>query len=156
MKHRIFVLWIFVAVMCVQAVAQMNITNVELTDVEGKTHRLSDFKGKYVYVDLWASWCGPCNMEIPYMQELERTLDNELVVFVAISIDEDARSWKAALTRNKMTGHQFIAPAELPILLRLRSIPRYMILDKEGKVLYSNAPRPSSGLVIKKILSELK
>lgn len=156
MKQRLLILCFFVAVMCVQAVAQMSVTNVELTDVEGKTHRLSDFKGKYVYVDLWASWCGPCNMEIPYMQDLERTLDNEMVVFVAISIDEDVRSWKAALTRNRMAGHQFIAPPELPVLLRLRSIPRYMILDKEGKVLYSNAPRPSSGPVIRKILSELK
>ncbi len=156
MKQRLLILWIFVAVVCGQAVAQMSITNVALTDVAGKTHRLSDFKGKYVYIDLWASWCGPCNMEIPYLQELERTLDNDMVEFVAISIDEDVRAWKATLTRNKMTGHQFIAPSELPILLKLRSIPRYMILDKEGKVLYSNAPRPSSGAIIKKILSELK
>ncbi|MBQ7041260.1 MAG: TlpA family protein disulfide reductase [Muribaculaceae bacterium] len=156
MKQRLLILWIFVTVMCVQAVAQMSIINVQLSDVNGEKHQLSDYKGKYVYVDLWASWCGPCNMEIPYLQELERTLDNDEVEFVAISIDEDVRSWKAALTRNKMTGHQFIAPSELPILLRLRSIPRYMILDKEGKVLYSNAPRPSSGAIIKKILSELK
>ncbi|MBR6639547.1 MAG: TlpA family protein disulfide reductase [Muribaculaceae bacterium] len=156
MKQRLLILWIFVAVMCGQAVAQMSATNVQLTDVNGEKHRLSDFKGKYLYVDLWASWCGPCNMEIPYMQELERSLDNDMVEFVAISVDEDVDSWKVALARHNMKGHQFIAPPELSIILRVRSIPRYIIFDTEGKILYPNAPRPSSGDMIKKILSELK
>ena len=156
MKQRLLILWIFVAVMCGQAVAQMTATNVQLTDVNGEKHRLSEFKGKYIYADLWASWCGPCIMEIPYMQELERTLGNDMVEFVAISVDEDVDSWKAALARHNMKGHQFIAPPELSIILRVRSIPRYIIFDKEGKILYPNAPRPSSGGMIRKILSELK
>lgn len=156
MKQRLLILWIFVAVMCGQAVAQMTATNVQLTDVNGEKHRLSEFKGKYIYADLWASWCGPCNMEIPYMQELERTLGNDMVEFVAISVDEDVDSWKAALARHNMKGYQFIAPPELSIILRVRSIPRYIIFDKEGKILYPNAPRPSSGGMIRKILSELK
>lgn len=156
MKLKIIIFWIVVMLACGQAMAQITAIDVLLFDENGETHRLRDFKGEYIYVDLWASWCGPCNMEIPYMQELERTLDNDMVEFVAISVEEDESSWKAALARHNMTGHQYIAPPELSILLRVSSIPRYIIFDKEGKILYPNAPRPSSGDMIKKILSELK
>ena len=130
--------------------------DVDLYDAKGNKHRLSEFKGKYVYLDLWASWCGPCNLEIPYMKELERSLGNEMVVFVAISVDEDVDSWKAALARHKLEGNQFIASPIFPQLLKLYSIPRYMIYDKEGKLVNANAPRPSSGEIIKQILSGLK
>lgn len=130
--------------------------DVVLTDVKGGMHRLSDFKGKYIYVDFWASWCGPCNMEIPYMKELERTLGNEMVVFVGISIDEDIDAWKSALARHSLKGNQFIGNQELAQMLNVQSIPRYVIYGKDGKLLNADAPRPSSGDEIRSILMKLK
>lgn len=130
--------------------------NIALTDVNGETHFLSDFKGKYIYVDFWASWCGPCNVEIPYMKELERTLNNEMVVFVGISIDEDINAWKNAMMRHALRGNQFIAPKEMSQMLNIQSIPRYVIYDKDGKLMNVNAPRPSSGAEIRSLLMQLK
>ena len=62
-------------------------------DMEGKTVRLSDFRGKYVYVDLWATWCGPCNAEIPHLRKLEERLRGKNIVFVGISSDSDRDAW---------------------------------------------------------------
>lgn len=130
--------------------------DVELCDTSGNIHSLSEFKGKYIYVDLWASWCGPCNMEIPHLKELERTIDNDAIVFIGISVDEDVNDWKAALDRHQLRGNQFIATRELSQMLNIQSIPRYVIFDKDGKMLNPNAPRPSSGNAIRDLLRQLK
>lgn len=53
-----------------------------LEDVDGKMHKLTDFLGKYLYIDLWASWCGPCCQEVPYLQKLEKQLNNPMVEFI--------------------------------------------------------------------------
>lgn len=129
---------------------------VPIIDINGNEHYLNEFKGKYVYLDIWASWCGPCNQEIPYLKDLEKTLDNDQVVFVAISIDEEPDSWKAAVQRHELKGNQFLGNAILANYLKIEGIPRYLIYDKEGRLLYPNAPRPSSGIQIKRILKNLK
>lgn len=130
--------------------------DVSIIDPQGNEHRLSEFKGRYVYIDMWASWCGPCNQEIPYLKELEKTLGNDQVVFVSISIDEDADAWKAAIKRHNLTGNQFLGNETLATLLNVQGIPRFLIYDKEGRLLYPEAPRPSSGMEIRHILNSLK
>lgn len=130
--------------------------DVEIIDSEGNTHKLAEFKGKYIYVDFWASWCVPCNREIPIMKELEKTLGNDNVVFVGISIDESENDWKEALKRHELKENQFLGNRLLAEMLSIQSIPRYIIYDKEGKLMNSNAPRPSSGDEIRDILKNLK
>jgi thiol-disulfide isomerase/thioredoxin len=130
--------------------------NVVLKDKDGNTVDFSTFRGKYVYIDMWASWCGPCNQEIPYLKELEKTLGNDQVVFVSISIDEDPDAWKAAIKRHNLTGNQFLGNETLATLLKVQGIPRFLIYDKEGRLLYPEAPRPSSGMTIRRILNSLK
>ncbi len=129
---------------------------VDIIDLNGNAHRLSEFKGKYVYVDFWASWCGPCNNEIPHLKQLEETLGNDQVVFVAISIDEEIDDWKAAVKRHNLHGNQFLGNQEIARLLNISGIPRYVIYDKEGHLLDPNAPRPSSGESIRQLLKNLK
>ena len=130
--------------------------DVPIIDQQGNEHRLSEFKGRYVYIDLWASWCGPCNQEIPYLKELERTIGNDKVVFISISIDEDSNAWKAAIKRHNLSGNQFLGNETLATLLKVQGIPRFLIYDKEGRLLYPDAPRPSSQMEIRRILNSLE
>lgn len=129
---------------------------VAITDISGNKHFLSEFKGKYIYVDIWASWCGPCNREIPYLRELEKTLGNDKVEFVAISIDEDINAWKAAVKRHNLKGNQFIGNDSLATMLKIQGIPRYLIYDPDGRLLNTDAPRPSSGMEIRRLLNSLQ
>lgn len=130
--------------------------DIEILDADGNPHKLSEFKGKYIYVDFWASWCGPCNREIPFMKDLEKTLNNDMVTFVGISIDEDANAWKEAMKRHGLTENQYLGNSKLSDMLSIQSIPRYVLYDKEGKLIDINAPRPSSGDEIRSILKNLK
>ncbi|MBQ8422645.1 MAG: TlpA family protein disulfide reductase [Coprobacter sp.] len=126
-------------------------------DIDGNEVRFSDFKGKYIYVDFWASWCGPCVREIPHLQKLEAELQNDNVVFIAISLDTDRNAWIQKMQQLGMSGHQYIVKDnKLATMLNIKGIPFYIIYDKEGKLLEYKAPRPSTGALLKEKLESLK
>lgn len=112
-------------------------------DSSGKIVKLSDFKGKYVYLDLWATWCGPCKAEIPSLMKLEEELKGKDIVFMSVSIDKQANkeAWKQFLVDNKMHGVNLIAPSDFstPFVsyYRVKAIPRFMLIGPDGKM-YSN------------------
>lgn len=127
-----------------------------LVDNEGNKVDFSKFKGKFVYVDLWASWCGPCCKVVPYLQELEKDFENSDVVFVSISIDSAKEPWLKKMGQLNMHGNQlWNSDGELPKQLNIRGIPHFLIYDREGKLLDYDAPRPSSEK-IKALLQSLK
>ena len=131
--------------------------DVQLVDVDGNVVDFAEFKGKYVYVDMWASWCGPCCREVPYLQELEKTLENKDVVFVSISTDADTASWKNKMAELGMHGNQLHDRNNtLGTALNVRGIPFFVIYDKEGKLHTYGAMRPSTGEQLKKFLEELR
>lgn len=131
--------------------------SVVLRDANGNTVDFSTFKGKYVYIDMWASWCGPCKREIPSLQKLEKELQNENVVFVSISVDSKEAAWKKAMTTFDMHGHQLIDTENaIGQALNVRGIPFFAIYDKEGRLYMHNAPRPSAGEPLKELLERLK
>lgn len=119
---------------------------------------LSDLKGKYVYIDFWATWCGPCKAEIPALKQLEKDYHDKNIEFVSISIDRvaDYETWKTMVTEEELTGVQLYAKGDrgFPDALKVRGIPRFVILDPEGVVVRSNAPRPSTESV-RKVFEEL-
>ena len=130
---------------------------VVLVDSDGKVVDFSKFKGKYVYVDLWASWCGPCCREIPPLQALEKELKGSDVVCVSISTDTDEDAWKAKLVEAGMHGNQLRdRDGSLGTALNVGGIPFFVIYDKEGKLHTYGAQRPSSGDAIKQFLLNLK
>ena len=130
---------------------------VVLVTPEGKEVDFSTFKGKYVYVDMWASWCGPCCREVPHLQALEKEFEGGEVVFVSISTDADAESWKAKLKELDMHGNQLHdRDGKLSQILNVGGIPFFVIYDKEGKSHTYGAQRPSTGEPLKTFLKELK
>ncbi len=116
----------------------------KIVDANGKAVDFSQFHGSYVYIDLWASWCVPCVKEIPYLQELEKALENSPVQFVSISLDRDEAAWKKKMQDLNVHGNQFISKDEvLAETFDVRGIPRFLLFDKDGNVIDSNATRPS-------------
>ena len=122
-------------------------------DINGKEIALSSFKGKYVYIDCWATWCGPCRAQIPHLKKLEQQYSGKDIVFVSISSDSDSKKWKNAVKEEALKGVQLIEKcptnSELSEHFIIKGIPRFILLDKEGKVYDANAPRPSDPNIIK-------
>ena len=114
----------------------------------GGTTSLDDLKGKYVYVDVWATWCGPCKYEIPFLIQLEKDYHDANIVFMSISTDvEDKRQVWIDMIKN-MGGVQLISTdgwkSKICQDYAINGIPRFMLFDTEGNVVSSNAARPSS------------
>lgn len=115
----------------------------------GKT-KLEDFRGKYVYIDVWATWCGPCRAEIPHLKKTEETFHGKNIEFVSLSIDaaKDHDKWKKFVDEKQLGGVQIMADkdwnSEFAIAYGIQSIPRFILIGPDGKVVSANAPRPSS------------
>jgi peroxiredoxin len=119
-----------------------------LKDISGKSVSLSDFKGKVVYLDIWATWCMPCMAEMGKSKKLkEHFKDNDKIVFLYISIDKDEDRWKEVVKKKDIKGVHLISRGgdEAGILQKydVPSIPRYVLIDKEGNVVEWNAKWPS-------------
>lgn len=126
----------------------------------GKTS-LASLKGKYVYIDVWATWCGPCLREIPALQKVEDDFKGKNVAFVSLSIDakKDYEKWKNMVSDKKLGGIQLIADndwsSKFAVDYGIVSIPRFILIDPEGKIVNADAPRPSDPALVA-LFNELK
>lgn len=120
-----------------------------LTQKDGATVPLSSlYNGKYTYVDVWATWCGPCCKEIPHLEKLVKEMEgNDKVQFVSMSMDASRDAWLKKIEKDQPQWAQYILSEEaskiLGDALNITGIPRFFILDKDGKVLQMDAKRPS-------------
>lgn len=123
-----------------------------LESIDGKRVSLSDFKGKVIYLDFWASWCGPCIREVPGGEVIKKQFEGKDIVFLNISIDEDENKWRESVKRNSISGIHLIANSvknpEVIQIYKIFSIPSYFLIDKTGNFIASPAPRPSSSEII--------
>ena len=128
---------------------------------DGKKMLLSELKGKRVYVDVWATWCGPCIAEIPSLKKLETDFHPAGVEFLSISIDEELskQTWLDYIKDNNLGGIQLLADgawrSDVMKNYNIRGIPRFLLIDEAGKIVSANAPRPSSDEVKALIESSL-
>lgn len=115
----------------------------------GKT-KLEDLRGKYVYIDVWATWCGPCRAEIPFLKKVEEKYHGKNIEFVSISIDvnKDYEKWKSFVTDKQLGGIQLFADkdwsSDFITSFGINSIPRFLLIDPQGNVVDADAARPSS------------
>ena len=121
-----------------------------LKDKEGKEVYIDQFKGKVVYIDFWASWCGPCRQQFPFSKKLHESMSKkelDKIVFLYISIDDNEATWKKAIEQNNLEGVHGISSggwsSEVCKFFNISSIPRYMIINKSGKVVEPDAKRPA-------------
>lgn len=122
-----------------------------MTDHEGTTFHLKDFRGKPIFIDFWATWCGPCIQESPYFDELSK--DYPDIVFLAMSTDTNRKAWL-----NYITSHKKNAPQYNTVDNAIREewgifyIPRFVVIDKDFNIVDAYAPVPSQKEEITRIL----
>ena len=130
-------------------------------DINGKNVSLDDLKGKFVYIDVWATWCGPCKVQIPYLKEIEETYKDKNITFVALSIDtqENKEKWKKMVGERGLKGYQLLADNDWKSKFieeyKISGIPRFILIDPEGNIVSADAPRPSEPSLIT-LFNELK
>jgi thiol-disulfide isomerase/thioredoxin len=117
-----------------------------LHDKEGKMYRLADFKGKMLFIDFWASWCAPCKAQIPHIKELEKQYAGKDIVFASVSLDVNKSAWLKAVNDENLHGAVLYAEGAFknpfPVHYGIQAIPRFMLIDANGKVISDNMPKP--------------
>jgi thiol-disulfide isomerase/thioredoxin len=125
-----------------------------LQSITGSTHSLADYKGKVVYVDVWASWCSPCRQETPKLKALyEKYKNDDRIAFLSIAVSDHIDKWKKAVEDDKATWTQLIDNGNtIQSAYRANAIPKFILIDKQGNIVNPDAPRPSSGKEIEKLI----
>ncbi len=124
-------------------------------DINGQNVSLSSLKGKYVYIDVWATWCGPCKVQIPYLKEIEKTYENKNIAFIGLSIDtqENKGKWELMVKERALSGLQLLADKDWKSTFvqeyYISGIPRFILIDPKGNIVSADAPRPSDPTLIK-------
>ena len=108
-----------------------------LDDLQGQSVSLSDFKGQAVFLDFWASWCGPCIWAVPFLEKIKQQTRDQKVVFLNISLDP-ADEWHPAVAEHGLTGVHVHAPggwqAAVAQLYQVRGIPSYFLVGPDGRM----------------------
>lgn len=125
-------------------------TSFEYLNHAGGKLKLEDLKGKYIYIDVWATWCGPCRAEIPSLKMVEEKYHDKKIAFVSISVDaeKDFEKWKSFVTDKSLGGIQLYADkswnSDFIKSFAINSIPRFILIDPNGVVVDADAARPSN------------
>ncbi len=129
-------------------------------NINGGKTSLESLKGKFVYIDVWATWCGPCIAEIPALKDLEKEYHGKNIEFVSISIDDkkDHEEWEKMVANKELKGIQLFADndwkSDFVKNYAIDGIPRFILIDTEGKIVNADAPRPSD-VKLKELLKEV-
>ncbi|WP_341843680.1 TlpA disulfide reductase family protein [Chitinophaga caseinilytica] len=118
-------------------------------DINGKNVSLRDLRGKYVYIDVWATWCGPCKAEIPHLEKVEKAFHGKDITFVSLSVDKqsDKGKWVEFVKNGTLNSIQVLADkdfgSDFVKKFNINAIPRFILISPDGKIVSANALRPS-------------
>ena len=120
---------------------------------------MAQFKGKFVFMDFWASWCIPCLKEMPFLKQLESRYPGDKIVFLTFSFDKLTANWRTTMYQREfqMLNNFLLLDGTKTALTKrfsIHTLPRYLIFDKEGNVIDENAPAPSNS-ALREILEKL-
>ena len=124
--------------------------NFDYENHKGGKTKLSDLRGKFVYIDVWATWCAPCLAEIPHLKKVEEAFHGKNIEFVSISIDtqKNHEKWKKFVADKALGGTQLFADndwnSEFIKAYGINGIPRFILIDPNGNIVEADADRPSS------------
>lgn len=136
--------------------------DITLTTPEGKEVQLSSLlQGKFTYIDVWATWCGPCCKEIPFVEKLvARFKGNDKVQFLSISCDENEEAWHKKLEKDKPQWQQYILKGDQNAKFSkdwaITGIPRFIMINPDGTIFSADATRPSDDETAKTIEEQAK
>lgn len=106
-----------------------------LKDLDGRPRRLSDFRGKIVFLNFWASWCPDCRIEMPSMQKLHTRLKDKDLVMIAVDFQESAEVVQNFFKRHRLTFAALLdSDGRIGAQMSIRSIPTTFILSRNGKI----------------------
>lgn len=108
-----------------------------MLDANGQTVDLQSFAGKKVFVNLWATWCPPCRVEMPSIEKLYASVDKEKTVFVMLSLDDDFEKAKQYVAKEKLSLPVYYPNGAQPDLFNVRGIPATFIFDENGQLIKS-------------------
>lgn len=108
--------------------------NFKLQHLEGNVVNLEDFKGKVIFINIWASWCAPCIAEMPNIQSLYDKIEDENIVFIMLSMDNELKKAKKFIERKDFTFPVYLAASRVPEVFRAPSIPTTMVISADGKI----------------------
>ena len=104
-----------------------------VTALDGSKFNLDAMGGRVVLIDFWATWCGPCNEELPHMKKIAKEFAGQPLVIISVSWDSDETKWKNFIAKNEMTWIQYRdADHRLSNLFEINSIPHYFTIDSDG------------------------
>lgn len=117
-------------------------------DIDGRKVTLEDLRGQYVYIDVWATTCGPCLKQMPFLKEIKKEFKGENISFICISVDKqkDKEKWKKMVAKKAVGGIQLLAGdqgGQFKTDYLIKGIPHFILLDKDGKIIKNNCSRPS-------------
>lgn len=116
----------------------------ELPDIDGNMVSLSSLAGSWVYIDVWATWCGPCCREMEPLRELEKKFKDRPIRFVGISIDNDESAWREKVRSENIGGIQLRANGStFERDYNVSFVPRFILIDADGSIADANMTRPS-------------
>lgn len=133
-------------------------TDLTLPDTEGKERKLSEFvgKGKYVLIDFWASWCGPCRREMPNVKKLYETYKDRGFDIVGLSLDADKNAWLGAIKKMELPWHHLSDLKQWNSLAAstygINAIPATLFIGPDGKVIASGLSAEEVGAKLAELL----